>query len=40
MPATILFDAEGRELWRYTGEQAWDGPEAAALIARAFPNGA
>jgi thiol-disulfide isomerase/thioredoxin len=35
LPATILYDAAGRELWRVSGPMEWDGPAAAALIAEA-----
>ena len=37
MPTTILFDAEGRELWRYVGDLDWTGPEAAKLLAELQP---
>ena len=33
MPTTILYDAEGREVWRYVGDLDWTGPEAAKLLA-------
>ena len=33
MPTTILFDAEGREVWRYVGDLDWTGPEATKLLA-------
>lgn len=32
LPATILIDAEGREIGRLLGEAEWDSPEAKALI--------
>lgn len=32
MPTTILYDAEGKEVWRYTGDLDWNGPEAAKLL--------
>jgi thiol-disulfide isomerase/thioredoxin len=35
LPTTILYDAEGREIWRMVGDQDWAGREAAALIAEA-----
>lgn len=35
LPTTILYDAEGREVWRVTGPMDWAGEEAAALIAEA-----
>jgi thiol-disulfide isomerase/thioredoxin len=33
LPTTILFDADGREVWRYVGDLDWTGPEAAKLLA-------
>ena len=33
LPTTILYDAQGRELWRYVGDLDWTGPEAARLLA-------
>ena len=33
MPTTILYDATGQEVWRYTGDLDWTGPEAAKLLA-------
>ena len=35
LPTTILFDAEGREVWRLPGAEDWTGMRAAALIAEA-----
>ena len=35
MPTTILFDAEGREVWRYVGDLDWTGEEAAKLLSEA-----
>ena len=35
LPTTILYDAEGREVWRYVGDLDWTGPEAARLLAEA-----
>jgi len=35
MPTTILFDAQGQEVWRYVGDLDWTGPEAAKLLAEA-----
>jgi thiol-disulfide isomerase/thioredoxin len=35
LPTSILFDAEGRELWRYVGDLDWTSPEAAKLLAEA-----
>jgi hypothetical protein len=36
LPTTILYDASGREIWRMTGMEDWNGERAAALIAEAF----
>ena len=33
LPTTILFDAAGKEVWRFTGDMDWTGPEAAKLLA-------
>ena len=33
MPTTILYDANGEEVWRYVGDLDWNGPEAAKLLA-------
>ena len=35
LPTSILYDAKGRELWRYVGDLDWTGPEAAKLLAEA-----
>ena len=35
LPTTILYDAEGREIWRMIGMEDWTGPRAAALLAEA-----
>ena len=35
MPTTILFDADGREVWRYVGDLDWTGDEASKLLAEA-----
>jgi thiol-disulfide isomerase/thioredoxin len=37
LPVTILYDAEGREVWRYNGDRDWADAEARALIAEASP---
>lgn len=36
LPTTILYDGEGRELWRVLGDTDWAGGPAAELIAEAF----
>jgi thiol-disulfide isomerase/thioredoxin len=35
LPTSILYDAQGREVWRYVGDLDWTGPEAAKLLAEA-----
>ena len=35
MPTTILYDASGKEVWRYVGDLDWNGPEAARLLGEA-----
>lgn len=35
LPTSILFDAEGREVWRYVGDLDWTSAEAARLLAEA-----
>jgi thiol-disulfide isomerase/thioredoxin len=35
LPTTILFDAQGKEVWRYVGDMDWTSPEAAKLLAEA-----
>ena len=35
LPATILYDSQGREVWRMLGENDWAGEAAAKLIAEA-----
>jgi thiol-disulfide isomerase/thioredoxin len=34
-PTTILYDAKGKEVWRYVGDLDWTSPEAAKLLAEA-----
>lgn len=33
MPTTVLYDADGKEVWRVVGAMDWDGPRAAMLLA-------
>jgi thiol-disulfide isomerase/thioredoxin len=33
MPTTILYDSQGREVWRYVGDLDWTSKEAATLLA-------
>ena len=35
LPVSILFDAQGRELWRVHGDLDWTGAQAKALLAQA-----
>jgi thiol-disulfide isomerase/thioredoxin len=39
MPTTILYGADGKEIWRYVGDLDWSGDEAKALLAEASPKG-
>lgn len=36
LPLTLLIDAQGRVLGKFYGAKQWDGPEALAIIAKAF----
>ena len=38
MPTTILYDAQGREVWRYVGDLDWTSAEAARLLAEMGPS--
>jgi thiol-disulfide isomerase/thioredoxin len=33
MPTTVLYDAQGKEVWRYVGDLDWTGEEAKKLLA-------
>jgi thiol-disulfide isomerase/thioredoxin len=35
LPTSILYDSNGREVWRYVGDMDWTSPEAAKLLAEA-----
>ena len=35
LPVSILFDGQGRELWRYVGDLDWTGAEATKLLGEA-----
>lgn len=35
LPTSILFDAKGREVWRYVGDLDWTSPQAAKLLSEA-----
>lgn len=38
LPATILYDASGREVWRMAGMEDWTGPRAGTLIDEALSD--
>jgi thiol-disulfide isomerase/thioredoxin len=40
LPTTILYDAGGKEVWRFTGSTDWAGDEAKARIAEGMTSGA
>ena len=40
LPTTILYDADGREVWRYVGDLDWTGAEAEKLLAEVSPSAA
>jgi thiol-disulfide isomerase/thioredoxin len=33
LPTSVLFDAQGKQVWRYVGDMDWTSPEAAKLLA-------
>ncbi len=35
LPTSVLYDAQGREVWRYTGPREWTSAATAALLAEA-----
>ena len=37
MPTTVLYDAEGKEVWRFVGDMDWTSAEAMALLAEVSP---
>lgn len=40
LPTTVLYDAEGKEVWRMIGGMDWDGPRANTLLADALEGAA
>jgi len=38
LPTSVLFDANGREVWRYVGDLDWTSDQAAKLLAEAGPR--
>jgi thiol-disulfide isomerase/thioredoxin len=39
LPTTILYDGDGKEVWRYLGDNDWTGKQAAALLEAAGVTG-
>ena len=39
LPTTVLYDAQGREIWRITGDYDWSSEEARAAIDAALGDG-
>ncbi|WP_231739110.1 TlpA disulfide reductase family protein [Novosphingobium sp. FSW06-99] len=37
LPTSVLYDAQGREVWRMVGAHDWTGPDSQSLIAPAMP---
>ena len=35
LPTSILYDSQGKEVWRYVGDLDWTSPEAAKLLSEA-----
>jgi hypothetical protein len=35
LPMTVLYDAQGKEVWRYFGDRDWNDEESLKLIAEA-----
>jgi thiol-disulfide isomerase/thioredoxin len=35
LPTSVLFDPQGREVWRYVGDLDWSSPQAAKLLSEA-----
>ena len=40
LPTSILFDANGKEVWRYVGDLDWTSAEAAKLLVGSRRRGA
>ena len=38
LPTTVLYDADGKEVWRVVGGMDWAGPRAAELLADVLPK--
>jgi hypothetical protein len=39
MPTTVLYDSQGKEVWRVIGAMDWDGAKAAALLEETLAEG-
>ena len=39
LPLTVMYDAQGKEVWRVMGGYHWDSAEARELVAEALPRG-
>lgn len=39
MPTTVLYDAQGKEVWRMIGGMDWDGSRASALMEETLAKG-
>lgn len=39
LPTTVLYDAQGREVWRYVGAHDWSSAETAEMLKEALPAG-
>jgi len=35
LPTSVLYDAQGKEVWRFVGDEDWSSPEAAKLLGEA-----
>ena len=40
LPTTVLYDGEGKEVWRFVGDMDWTSAEAKALLAEVNPAAA
>lgn len=39
VPTTVLYDAEGKEVWKVVGAMNWDGPRANTLLSEVLAGG-
>ncbi|WP_338068070.1 TlpA disulfide reductase family protein [Croceicoccus ponticola] len=40
LPTTVLYDADGKEVWRMIGDHDWSGPETDDMLAKVLSPGA